>query len=213
MLRKITKLFLSTIVAIAIINTIEPPQIPNTSHSWLTPQPEAQARSRGGRSGGGSFKKGSSGSNGRSSSGSSRSSSGSRSSGRSSTPSGSSNNYRDNSSTYNNNNSRNYSNYTTYYRGGSAGAGIFFGVVFFGIFGIIIFAIVYSILKSALSGNNNNKSTAYTRERDNKIVTISRLQIAGLALATDVQSGLTELSLRVDPSTEEGLKELLQESV
>ncbi|MDJ0582622.1 hypothetical protein [Crocosphaera sp.] len=35
-------------------------QIPNTSHSWLTPQPEAQARSSGGRSGGGSFNKGSS---------------------------------------------------------------------------------------------------------------------------------------------------------
>ena len=63
-----------------------------------------------------------------------------------------------------------------------------------------------------MSGNNNN-STAYSRERDNDTVTISRLQIALLALATDVQSGLTELSLRVDTSTEEGLKELLQESV
>ena len=209
MLQKTTKLFLTTVAAIATINTIELPQAPNTSHSWLKPQQEVQARSSGGRSGGGSFKKGSSGSSSRSSSGSSSSSSGSGSSRGSSTPSRSHNN----SSTYYNN-SRNYSTSTTYYSGGSGGAGIFFGVVFFGIFGIILFAIVYSTLKSAFSGNSNdNNSTAYSRERDNDIVTISRLQIALLALATDVQSGLTELSLRVDTSTEEGLQELLQESV
>ncbi|CCQ51195.1 FIG00563672: hypothetical protein [Crocosphaera watsonii WH 8502] len=35
MLQKTTKLFLTTVAAIATINTIELPQAPNTSHSWL----------------------------------------------------------------------------------------------------------------------------------------------------------------------------------
>ncbi|MDJ0729756.1 MAG: DUF1517 domain-containing protein [Crocosphaera sp.] len=205
MLQKTTKLFLTTVAAIATINTIETPQILNTSNSWLTVQTEVQARSSGGRSGGGSFSRGSS----RSSSKSSSSSSGSRSRSRSSTPSRSYNN----SSTYYNNNSRNYSSSENYYSSGSRGVNIFFGVFFFGIFGIVIFAIIYNILKSALSGNNSNHSVGYNREINNDIVTISHLQIALLASATDVQSGLTELSLRVDTSTEEGLKELLQESI
>ncbi len=199
MLQKTTKLFLTTVAAIATINTIETPQIPNISNSWLTVQTEAQARRSGGRSGGGSFSRGSS----RSSSGSSRSSSGSRSRSRS----------YNNSPTYDNNNSRNYSGSGTYYSGGSRGVSIFLGFLFFGIFGLILFAIIYNVLKSALSGNNSNHSVAYNRERDNNIVTISHLQIALLASATDVQSGLTELSLRVDTNTEEGLKELLQESI
>ncbi|MGK7941967.1 MAG: DUF1517 domain-containing protein [Crocosphaera sp.] len=208
MLQKTTKLLLTTIAAIATINTLEVSQIPNTSNNWLTVQTEAQARSSGGRSGGGSFKQKSSGSSSNSSSKNSSSSSGSRSNRRSSNRSRSYNN----SPSYNNNNSRNYSSSGT--SSDNGGGKIFLGVIFAGISGIIIFAIVSSMLKSALSGNNNDHhSTAYNKERDNNIVTISELQIALLALATDVQSGLTELSLRVDTSTEEGLKELLQESI
>ncbi len=202
MLQKTTKLLLTTIAAIATINTIELPQIPNTSNNWLTLQTETQARSSGGRSGGGSFKPGSSSSNSNSSPKNSSSSSGSRSRSRSS----------NNSSTNNNNNSGNYSSSENAYNSGEVK--IFFRVFFFGILGLIIFAIVSSILKSLFLGNNNNNnSRAYHRERDNDIVTISELQSALLALATDVQSGLTELSLRVDTSTAKGLKELLQESI
>ena len=88
------------------------------------------------------------------------------------------------------------------------------GLVLFGFAGLVLFAIVYSVIKSALSSNNNDKvAAAYQKERDNNIVTISKLQIALLASATDVQLGLTELSLTADTSTEEGLKKLLQESI
>ncbi|MDJ0509801.1 MAG: DUF1517 domain-containing protein [Crocosphaera sp.] len=72
------------------------------------------------------------------------------------------------------------------------------------------------MLKSTFSVHNNNNDEIITNHyqgKDNNIVVISKLQIALLALATDVQSGLTELSLRVDTSTEEGLQELLQESI
>lgn len=207
MLDKTTKLFLTTVAAIATINTIETPQIPNTANSWLTIQTEAQAKRSGGRSGGGSFSRGSSGS--RSSSGRSRGSSGSRSRSRS---------YH-NSPSYNNN-SRDYSRSGTYYRSGSSynNGGQWFSIllllIFFGVPGIVIFLVISQVLKSRLGHNNEgNYSRAYHRERDNNIVTISQLQIALLASATDVQSGLTELSLRVDTSTEEGLRELLQESI
>ncbi|EAZ89767.1 DUF1517 domain-containing protein [Crocosphaera chwakensis] len=216
MLQKTTKLFLTTVAAIATINTIETPQIPNTTNSWLTVQTEVQARSSGGRSGGGSFSRGSSRSSGRSSSGSSRSSSGSPSRGSSSNRSRSYNN----SPSYNNNNSRDYSDSRPYhssrssYNHGGQWANLLILLIFFGIGGIIIYTVVSYGLKSALGGHSqSSNSRAYHRERDNDIVTISQLQIALLASATDVQSGLTELSLKVDTSTEEGLRELLQESI
>ena len=189
MLQRTTKLFLTTVAAIATINTIETPQIPNTSNSWLTIETKAQARSSGGRSGGGSFSRGSNGSrsSGRSFSRSSSSSSGSRSRGRSSTRSRS----------YNS--SPNYSSSTTYYSsgGGYSDGGRGVSVLFFGITVIVIFAIVSSILKAILGSNNNeNASGNYNREIDNDIVTISQLQIALLASATDVQTGLSELSFK-----------------
>ncbi len=213
MLQKTTKLYITTVAAIATINTNETPQIPNISQSWLTVQTEAQARSSGGRSGGGSFSRGSSRSSGRSSSRSSSSSSRSRSRSRSDNNSPSYS--HDNSPGYYNHNSRNYSSSGTYYNSsGGEWVGLLVALVFFGLAGLILFAIIYSALKSALSGNNNDSvAAAYNRERDNNIVTISKLQIALLASATDVQWGLTELSLTADPSTEEGLKYLLQESI
>lgn len=219
MLQKSTKLFLTTIAAIATINTIETPQIPNISNSGLSIQTEAQARSSGGRSGGGSFSRGSSRSSGRSSSGRSRSSSGSRSRSRSSTPSRSYNSSpsysHDNSPGYYNNNSRNYSSSGTYYSsGGDRLVSVLARLVLFGFLGMVIYGIVSSVIKSALSSNNYDRvAAAHRKERDNDIVTISKLQIALSASATDVQWGLTELSLTADTSTEEGLKNLLQESI
>ena len=198
MLKTTSKLLLATVLAIATVNAIElrPPQ--QTSHQWLTLEQAAQARSSGGRSGGGSFSRGSS-----RSSGSRGSSSRSRSSGRS--PAYSSG-----------------SSYTTsggYHRGGgttlgSTGTAMVFGILFFGMSGIILLALVSSVLKNLLvRDDQGNATSTYHRERDNDKVTISQLQIALLASATDVQSGLSDLSLRVDTSTEEGLRELLQASI
>ncbi len=205
MLQKTTKLFLTTVAAIATINTIETPQIANTSHRWLTIQTEAQAKSSGGRSGGGSFRRGSS----RSSSGSSSNSSGGSSKSRSRSPS------YNHPPSYSHDNSSNDSRSRTYHSSsGGEWIGILVGFVFFGFAGLILFAIIYSVIKSALSGTGNDKvATAYSKEKDNNIVTISKLQIALLASGTDVQKGLTELSLTADTSTEEGLKNLLQESI
>ncbi|WP_198649035.1 DUF1517 domain-containing protein [Cyanothece sp. BG0011] len=87
-------------------------------------------------------------------------------------------------------------------------------LILFGIGGLVIFMVISQVLKSGSTSHSEGKqSRSYHRERDNNIVTISQLKIALLASATDVQSGLTELSLRVDTSTEEGLRELLQESI
>lgn len=195
MLKTTSKLLLATVLAIATVNAIElrPPQ--QTSYQWLTLEQAAQARSSGGRSGGGSFSRGSS-----RSSGSRGSSSRSRSYERS--PAYSSG-----------------SSYTTsggYHRGGgttlgSTGTAMVFGILFFGISGIILLALISSALKN--KNNQGNATSTYHRERDNDKVTISQLQIALLASATDVQSGLSDLSLRVDTSTEEGLRELLQASI
>ncbi|MEC5029966.1 MAG: DUF1517 domain-containing protein [Oscillatoria sp. PMC 1051.18] len=82
------------------------------------------------------------------------------------------------------------------------------------IFGLITFAVFFFILKALMSSNNNNNTVANAieTERDNDIVTISKLQIALLATATGVQTELSQLSLNADTETETGLVELLQES-
>lgn len=208
MFRKTTaKLLLTTTLVIAILNTVDSPHLNNSQLSWLNLEQTAQARSTGGRSGGGSFSRGSSGS-----SSSGRSSSGSRSrpsqsNSRSRTPSYSS--PSTSSSTYS---SGGYS--TGGVNSNPMGTAIFFGILFFGVSGIIVFAVVSSVLKGMFNvATSSNSPGTYSRERDNDIVTISQLQVALLASATGVQSGLSELSLGVDTSTESGLRELLQESV
>ncbi|MEC4984072.1 MAG: DUF1517 domain-containing protein, partial [Oscillatoria sp. PMC 1076.18] len=87
----------------------------------------------------------------------------------------------------------------------------------FGLFlilGLITFSVFFFILKSLMSSNSNNNTVAnaVANERDNDIVTISKLQVALLATATGVQTELSQLSLNVDTETEAGLMELLQES-
>lgn len=75
----------------------------------------------------------------------------------------------------------------------------------------VIFAVIVLVFKSIFASNSRgNKSD---RERDNNIVTISKLQVALFAEAKDVQKQLSELSLSIDTNTDEGLVELLRESV
>ncbi|MEA5510214.1 DUF1517 domain-containing protein [Crocosphaera sp. UHCC 0190] len=196
MLRKTTNLLLTTLLAIATINSIEIPKTQLTSSNLLNFQSEAQARSSGGRSRGGSFSR------------SSKSSSKSSSSSSSTSPKKTSRVrvYSDNNPTYYHSRSRTGSGTPM----GATGTTIFLGILFFGVSGIIIFLILKSV-----SNASNNKSTTESsnRELDNDIFTISQLQVALLASAKDVQLELTELSLRANTSTEEGLRELLQESI
>jgi uncharacterized membrane protein len=51
------------------------------------------------------------------------------------------------------------------------------------------------------------------REVENDVVTVTRLQIALLAQARYIQESLTELTLQADTESQQGLSEMLQESV
>ena len=161
------------------------------------------AKSSGGRSGGGSFKKRSSGS-----------SSPRRSSPRKSSPRPTYNS-RPRTRTRTSSPSRSYSspsyrhNYT--YHSGSSSNGFIFALLLFLIFGGVTFAVVAIVFKSIFASNSSAKPS--DRERDNNIVTLSKLQVALSAEAKDVQKQLSELSLGIDTNTDEGLLELLRESV
>jgi uncharacterized membrane protein len=65
--------------------------------------------------------------------------------------------------------------------------------------------LVYLILKRRKAGSS-------TRERDNNIVTVSKLQVALLATTKGLQSELSELTLAADTQTSQGLLQLLQDS-
>lgn len=143
----------------------------------------AYAKRSGGRSGGGSFR----------SSGSRRSSS-SRSNG-SNSGSG----------------SRTYYHHTTY--GGSYyGFGSTSSAFAWGIFWIIFTLFTLVLVAVFLSRLSQQKSSKREREIDNKIVTVSQIQVALLAQARSIQSQLSAISLSIDPNTSEGLSQLLQES-
>ncbi len=66
---------------------------------------------------------------------------------------------------------------------------------------------VFYLIKRALSG-----SVTQT-ELGNDTVTVSKLQVAMLAQAREIQARLSEISLEVDTETPEGLHWLMQESV
>lgn len=194
----------------------------DTTNARLTFDAEASARSSGGRSGGGSFRSSPSRSSG-------SSSSPSRSSGSSSSPSRSSG--FDRSPSY----QRNYGGgggtvivpvpvgpgiYNDPYRndsyrsGGSSngqastddsGLGWIVGLIFLGVSAAVIFGLVFLVVKAM-------RGSAGANERDNDIVTVSKIQVALLAVARDIQSELTDLSLEVDTDTPEGLLQLVQEA-
>lgn len=184
------KLFLALVLSLTFVN-IELIPSHTAQKSIINIGSEVVAQRSGGRSGGGSFNRGSSGSSSRSRSNNNRSSGSSRqrSSG--------------NTTIIYNTGSGSRS-----YQGGSRGNPIlnFLGFIFMmAIFGVVIFA-----------KSNNSSQTAKAkgdRIRDNDIVTISKLQVALLSQATGVQRELSELILNVDTNTDQGLLELLQESV
>lgn len=187
-----------------------------TTHSRLTFDSVASARSSGGRSGGGSFR-----------------STPSRSTPSRSTPSNSSG-----SSGSNSNPSRNryynggggtvivpvpvgpgvyndpYRNngYNNGYNNGQAstnnsGAGWIVGLILLGVSAIVVVGLVFLVVK-AMRG----KGASGRGEIDNDIVTVSKIQVALLAEARDIQFELTDLSLEIDTKTTEGLLQLVQEA-
>lgn len=206
--------------------TIHPPT--ETTDSHLTFEASATARSSGGRSGGGSFRSSPSRSSGSSSSGSSSSgSSRSRSSGSSSSFSNSPSYQRDRSyngggtvivpvpggpsiynDPYRNNGYSNNSNSNGQASTDDSLLGWIVALILLGVSAIVIFGIVFFVVKVVRSADGAGK----TSELDNDTVTVSKIQVALLAEAREIQSELTALSLEVDTDTSEGLLQLVQEA-
>ena len=188
MLRKINFKFLfTTALFFSLINSIELKITNSYLAEVVNISNQAVAKSSGGRGGGGSF-------GGGSRSGGSRSNS-------------------------NNNNSG--------YGGGNnviiAPGGGYYGtggsflpmLLILGLFGIPTIALIAFFIFSnrhQISGNHGNSWNSTNNELDNDIVTVSKLQVALSSQTKGLQSQLSELTLKVDTSTPEGLFELLQES-
>lgn len=68
--------------------------------------------------------------------------------------------------------------------------------------------ITYLIIRALFFRSKSNIS----KDLDNDTVTVSKLQVALLSQAREVQSRLTELSLEIDTDTSDGLMTLMQES-
>lgn len=79
------------------------------------------------------------------------------------------------------------------------------GGLFFLSLSVAVFLVVYLILKAMITDGATN-------ERDNNIVTVSKLQVALLGTTKGLQSELSALTLTTDTTTSEGLGKLLQES-
>ena len=200
MLGKINFKFLfATALSFALINGVEL-QIPTSElETWVNIGDEAFAKSSGGRGGGGSFRGGSR-------------SGGSNSSG---SRSGSDSGYRSGGNTV-----IIAPGGGGYYSTGGGG-GFFSMLLVLGLFGIptislIAFFLLSNRHQSANYGNDlsltDNGFASPNNERDNDIVTISKLQVALFSQTKGLQSQLSKLTLSVDTSTPEGLFELLQES-
>ena len=190
---------------------------------------ELIAKKSGGRSGGGSFKSRSSGSKSRSRSSSStkRKSSSSRSNRRSSSSSyDSSPTYRTSpkyktSPTYRHSPTHtNTPSHSSHSQKLSWLEKLIIMIFVFLIIGVFIFLPVYLIFKAIfMLFNRNNSSNGdrlerkISRERDNNKVTVSQLQVALSPQAEGLQQELSTLSLNVNTNTDEGLVELMRESV
>jgi uncharacterized membrane protein len=227
------KFLFATALSFALINTVDLQATSNDWSSWLNTSNAAFARSSGGRGGGGSFtgsRSGGSSSSSSRSGGSSSSSSRSGGSSSSSSRSGGSHN----SSSNRNSNPSYYQNNPGYSSGGntvivapggsgyssgysnsshSSGFSIFPMLLVLGMFGVIALLIVLYWLRASKSQDNGSGFSSGSDELDNDTVTVSKVQVALLAQTTKgLQSQLSELTLRVDTNTPEGLYELLQES-
>ena len=191
MLKKINFKFLfTTALFFTLINSIEL-NIPNSElGAGINISNEAVAKSSGGRGGGGSF-------GGRSRSGGSRSGSNSNS---------------------NNNSGYGRGNTVIIAPGGGyygTGGGFLPMLLIMGLFGIPTIGLIAFFLlanRNQSSGSYGDNLSGINNELDNNIVTVSKLQIALFSQTKGLQSQLSELTLKVDTSTPEGLFELLQES-
>ncbi|MDX2100567.1 MAG: DUF1517 domain-containing protein [Leptolyngbyaceae cyanobacterium bins.59] len=218
-MRKSPLKFLGTALAALIaVQAIEVPLSVSFLGQSIEIGQEAEARSSGGRSRGGSFRRSSPSRS--TTSSPSRSTNSSPSYRRESRPS-----YQDRGPvivpvpgpSYNYSNSPN----NNYNQNGSPSGNresdtgdVILGLIILLLFGGVSLFVLWWIVRTLLrtlggTGTGGQGKTAL----DNDVVTISKLQIALLAQARDVQTRLNEIGESIDASTPEGLSELLQESV
>ncbi len=236
------KYFLATAISVAWINGVD---LRLTTDNQVTEvhftSTQAHARSSGGRSGGGSFRRGSSGSRTKQTPTNSSSPSRNTSPDSSSSPSLRKSPTRNPSPRKSPNRSYDYdddnSNRSTItspsprYRrnshpggtnvivvpgvfdssssGGSAILVIFLVLI---IFSVLLFLIIFTILQWLLNRERKPALSPAQKERDNDKVTVSKLQVALYSHTPEIQSQLTQLSLDIDTSSNEGLMELMRES-
>jgi len=79
--------------------------------------------------------------------------------------------------------------------------------------GGFILPIMWSYFMRSAGGGRSGGGYAAASELDNDIVTVTRLQVALLAQARSIQESLTELTEQADTSSQVGLSQLLQETV
>jgi uncharacterized membrane protein len=195
--QKYLKILLVSVASLAIFESYPVSLIESSDHSSFTIGKVANAKSSGGRSGGGSFRGRSSGSSNRGSSKPSNSPS-------------NNNNYNPGIRNQPYYDSRPVYGVNTY-SSGSFFIGTFVIILFITVF-IIILYIAFNSIKAPLN-TSTNTSNSLTKERDNDIVTITKLQVALLANAKEVQKKLSDLTTTIDPNNAQGLLELLQESL
>lgn len=205
--RPLSFLFLTTFL-VTLLNGMDFSQTPPILTNGLRIEQPATAKSSGGRSGGGSFKRDSSGSrsSGSSSPSRSRSNSNSRSRSRTTSPS-----YHNDSYERNDSDQRDYSSGSSYSSQPNPFAGLIIMMIFLGIGGLVLFSVVYSILKGMVK--SFSPEAKQERIRENDIFTISKVQVALLAYAEEVQTTLSDLSTSIDTDTPEGLRQLYNESI
>ncbi len=210
MLKKINyKLLFATVLSFALINSVEVPKSISNWATWLNISNEALAKSSGGRGGGGSFSRPSN----------SRPSNSGSDSSRSNPPrqSDDSDYYRRNPGYGGGPNVIVVPGGGGYYGGSHrSGLGIFPMLLILGLFGLIAFLVIFYLMRSSRSSSNGNGFpeglSNESNELENDVVTVSKVQVALLAQTKGLQSQLSELTLRIDTTTSEGLLELLQES-
>jgi uncharacterized membrane protein len=94
--------------------------------------------------------------------------------------------------------------------GGGGGGGLFFVVI---VLGFIILPVALNYLQSAAKSGDGAAPAGSQSELLNDIVTVTRLQVALLAEARELQRDLTTLTLNADLTTSAGLAAQLKETV
>lgn len=75
------------------------------------------------------------------------------------------------------------------------------------------FALLLAYLAVKAKSGGSGFGASGGGELDNNTVTVSKIQVALLAQAREIQADLTQFSLEIDTDTEEGLYQLMQESI